>query len=113
VNVRPKAWQGFFFGDSHAANRVILFNNQDLEPCPGQVAGTGQAVVPRADDDGVVMMRHVRDELGNFSVAPSAQNAKLRALTKAESSALLNDGFVIFTDEIQWPKVKSTLSARY
>jgi hypothetical protein len=49
----------------------------------------------------------------NFSVAPSAQNAKLRALTKAEISALLNDGFAGFTEERQWPKAKSMLSARY
>jgi hypothetical protein len=48
----------------------------------------------------------------NFSVAPSAQNAKLRALTKAEISALLNDGFGGFTEERQWPKAKSTLSVR-
>jgi hypothetical protein len=49
----------------------------------------------------------------NFSVAPSAQNAKLRALTKAESSALQNGGFAGFTVERQWPKAKSMLSARY
>jgi hypothetical protein len=49
----------------------------------------------------------------NFSVAPSAQNAKLRALTKAESSALLNDGYGGFTEERQWPKAKSMLSVRY
>jgi hypothetical protein len=49
----------------------------------------------------------------NFSVAPSAQNAKLRALTKAESSALLNDGFAGFTEERRCPKAKSMLSARY
>ena len=35
----------------------------------------------------------------NFSVAPSAQNAKLRALTKAESSVSLNDGFAGFALE--------------
>jgi hypothetical protein len=52
------------------------------------------------------------DEPENFSVAPSAQNAKLRALTKAESSALLNDGFAGFTVEGQWLKAKSMLSAR-
>jgi hypothetical protein len=46
-------------------------------------------------------------------VAPSAQNAKLRALTKAEISALLNDGFGGYTEERQWPKAKSMLSARY
>jgi hypothetical protein len=50
---------------------------------------------------------------GNFSVAPSAQNAKLRALTKAEISALLNDGFGGYTEERQWPKAKSMVSARY
>jgi hypothetical protein len=49
----------------------------------------------------------------NFSVAPSAQDAKLRALTKAESSALLNEGFAGFTVGRQWPKVKSMLSARF
>jgi hypothetical protein len=49
----------------------------------------------------------------NFSVAPSAQNAKLRALTKAESSALLNDGFAGFTEERQCPKAKLMLFARY
>jgi hypothetical protein len=36
---------------------------------------------------------------GNFSVAPNAQNAKVRALTKAEISALLHDGFGVFTEE--------------
>jgi hypothetical protein len=41
------------------------------------------------------------------------QNAKLRALTKAEISALLNDGFGGFTKERRWPKAKSMLSARY
>jgi hypothetical protein len=46
-------------------------------------------------------------------VAPSAQNAKLRALTKAEISAPLDTGFVDFTEERQWPKAKSMLSARY
>jgi hypothetical protein len=49
----------------------------------------------------------------NFSVAPSAQNAKLRALTKAESSVLLNDGFAGFALERQWPEAKSMRSARY
>jgi len=49
----------------------------------------------------------------NFLVAPSAQNAKVRALTKAEISALLNDGCGGFTDEKQWPKAKSMLSAPY
>jgi len=48
-----------------------------------------------------------------FSVAPSAQNAKLRALTKAEISALLNNGLAGFTVEREWPKAKSMLSARY
>jgi hypothetical protein len=57
------------------------------------------------------MMRH--SQLSeNFSVAPSAQNAKLRALTKAESSPLLNDGFAGFTEERRCPKAKSMLSAR-
>jgi hypothetical protein len=37
----------------------------------------------------------------------------MRALTKAESSAPLNDGVVIFTGETQWPKAKLMLSARY
>jgi hypothetical protein len=41
------------------------------------------------------------------------QNAKVRALTKAEISALLNDGFSGFTVEKQWPKAKSMLSAHY
>jgi hypothetical protein len=36
----------------------------------------------------------------------------VRALTKAEISALLYEGFVGFTDERQWPKAKSMLSAR-
>jgi hypothetical protein len=49
----------------------------------------------------------------NFSVALSAQNAKLPALTKAESSALLSDGFAGFIGERPWPKVKSMLFARY
>jgi hypothetical protein len=49
---------------------------------------------------------------GNFSVAPSAQNAKVRALTKAEISAQLHDGFVVFKNERQWPKTKSMLSVR-
>jgi hypothetical protein len=52
-------------------------------------------------------------EPDDFLVAPSAQNAKLRALTKAESSELLNDGFDGFTVERQWPKAKSKPSARY
>jgi hypothetical protein len=30
VNVRPKARQRFFFGDSHTANGVILLKDQDL-----------------------------------------------------------------------------------
>jgi hypothetical protein len=37
----------------------------------------------------------------------------VRALTKAEISALLNEGFAGFTEERQWPKAKSMLSARY
>jgi hypothetical protein len=90
-----------------------LFKNQDLQACPGQVTGTGQAIVSRADDDGVVMMRHSQLCRRIFSVAPSAQNAKLRALTKAESSPLLNDGFAGFTEERRCPKAKSMLSARY
>jgi hypothetical protein len=49
----------------------------------------------------------------NFSVAPSAQNAKLRALTKAEISAVLNDGVAGFKEERRCPKTKSMLSARY
>jgi hypothetical protein len=60
-----------------------------------------------------MMMRQAHVSRENFSVAPSAQNAKLRALTKAESSASLNDGFAGFTKERQWPKAKSMLSARY
>ena len=46
-------------------------------------------------------------------VAPSAQNAKLRALTKAEISALLNDWLRRLAEERQWPKAKSMPSARY
>ena len=91
MNVRPKARQCFFFRDSHAANGVILFEDQDLQTSPGQVAGTAQTIMARADDDGVIMMRHVQLSR-KFLVARSAQNAKLRALTKAESSALLDDG---------------------
>jgi hypothetical protein len=52
-------------------------------------------------------------ESKNFSVAPRAQNAKLRPLTKAEISALLNDGLAGFTGEREWLKAKSILSARY
>jgi hypothetical protein len=58
------------------------------------------------------MLRHGQLGPENFSVAPSAQNAKLRALTKAEISAPLNGGFAGFTEEKQWPKAKSMLSAR-
>jgi hypothetical protein len=50
---------------------------------------------------------------GDFSFAPSAENAKLRPLTKAESSALLNDCIAGFRVERQWLKAKSMLSARY
>ena len=55
VNVRPKARQRFFFRNSHTANGVILFKNQDLEAGPSQITGTGQAIVPRADNDGIIM----------------------------------------------------------
>src|SRR5262245_11537267 len=89
VNVRPKARQRLFFGDGHTANGVILLKDQDLKAHSGQVAGTGQAIVPRADDDRVVMMRHSQPSRRIFSVAPNAQNAKVRALTKAEILALL------------------------
>jgi hypothetical protein len=58
VNVGPKAWQRFFFGDSHTADGVILFKHQDFQPCSSQITGTGQAIVPGANDDRVVMMRH-------------------------------------------------------
>jgi hypothetical protein len=57
-------------------------------------------------------MWHSEVSGGIFSVAPTAQNAKLRRLTKAESSALLNDDFASFTVEKQWPKAKSMLSGR-
>jgi hypothetical protein len=40
------------------------------------------------------------------------QNAKLRALTKAEISALPNDGFASFTVEKTMAQAKSMLSAR-
>jgi hypothetical protein len=66
VNVRPKARQRFFLRDGHAANRVILFKNQDIEAAPSQITGTGQAIVPRADNDGVIMMRHTRLKSENF-----------------------------------------------
>src|SRR5262245_19534479 len=58
VNVRPKTRQRFFFGDSHTADRVVLFEDQNLQARSGQVAGTRQAIVPRANDDGVIRMRH-------------------------------------------------------
>jgi hypothetical protein len=58
------------------------------------------------------MSQHGDVSRRNFLVAPSAQNAKLRAPTKVESSALLNDGFASFTVEKQWLKAKSMLSAR-
>jgi hypothetical protein len=58
------------------------------------------------------MMRHSQLSRRNFSVAPNAQNAKLRALTKAEISALLNDRLA-FIGERSWPKAKSMLFARY
>jgi hypothetical protein len=45
-----------------------LFKDQDLQACPGQVTGTGQAIVPRANDDGVVMMRHVQMSRGIFQL---------------------------------------------
>jgi len=57
-------------------------------------------------------MRHSQVNRRNFSVATTAQNAKLRALAKAESSGLLNDGFAGFAVERQWPKTKSMLSVR-
>jgi hypothetical protein len=57
-------------------------------------------------------MRHSQVNRRNFSVATTAQNAKLRALAKAESSWLLNDGFAGFAVERQWPKAKSMLSVR-
>jgi hypothetical protein len=37
----------------------------------------------------------------------------VRALTKAEILVLLNDGCGGFTEERQWPKAKSMLSAHY
>jgi hypothetical protein len=57
------------------------------------------------------MLWHNEVSRGNFSVATTAQNAKLRTLTKAESSVLLNDRPASFTAERQWPKLKSMLSA--
>jgi hypothetical protein len=57
------------------------------------------------------MMRHSQPSRRIFSVAQNAQNAKLRALTKAEIFAQLH-GFGGFTKERQWPKAKSMLSAR-
>jgi hypothetical protein len=30
MNVRPKAGQGFLFGDRHAADRLILFEDKDF-----------------------------------------------------------------------------------
>jgi hypothetical protein len=58
------------------------------------------------------MLQHGDVSRRNFLVAPSAQNAKLRAPAKAESSALLNDDFAGFAVETQWPKAKSMLSGR-
>ena len=70
VNVRPKARQSFFFGDRHPSDRVVLFEDKNLEPRPGEIAGTGQAVVSCADDDRVVVMRQ----------APAPSGSLLRVL---------------------------------
>src|SRR5262249_15749433 len=61
VNVGTKGRQRFFFRNSHTTNGVILFKHQNFQSCSGQVAGTGQAIVPRTDDDRVVMIRHSPD----------------------------------------------------
>jgi hypothetical protein len=58
------------------------------------------------------MMRHIQPSRGIFSVAANAQNAKVRELTKAEISALLDDRFIGFTKKRQWSKAKSMLSVR-
>ena len=51
----------FPLGDGHSANRVVLLKDENLQPSPGQITGAGQAVVSRADDNGIVRMRHGQD----------------------------------------------------
>ena len=55
---QTKSLASFFFGDSHAANRVVLFEDENFYAGPGQITRTRQAIVPRANDDCVIMMGH-------------------------------------------------------
>src|SRR5207245_2898497 len=55
------ARQGFIFGDGHAANRVILLKDENLQPRPGEITGAREAIVPCADDNGVLRIRHAQD----------------------------------------------------
>ena len=59
--------EGNFLGDRQAADGMVLFQDQDLEPGPGQITGAGEAVVAGADDDGIVGFGHGLDSLKNSS----------------------------------------------
>src|SRR6266403_497422 len=71
VKVRPKTGQGFLFGYGHAANGVILFEDKNLQPRPGEIARARQTVVSRPDNDSVVRMRHSEDKTRSASGARS------------------------------------------
>ncbi len=55
--VELEAWKDLL-GDSRSADHLPPLQNQHLEAGPAQVRGRHEAVVARADDDGVVRARH-------------------------------------------------------
>ena len=54
VHVRPETGQRQLFGERHAAEGVVLLEDEHLQTRPGEVAGAGEAVLAGADDDGIM-----------------------------------------------------------
>src|SRR5205807_7976028 len=77
VYVRPETGQRQLFGERHAAEGVILLEDEHLQARPGEVAGAGEAVLAGADADGIMARRHAHSL--RAEVMPSFYRAPSRA----------------------------------
>ena len=59
VHVRPKPGERDLLGRRHAADGMVLIDDERPQARPRQVAGAGQAVVAGPDDDRVIELRHI------------------------------------------------------
>jgi hypothetical protein len=60
MEIVAKARERDLLGDRHPADHAVLVDDEHRQARTGKIARAGQAVVARADDDGIVGRRHAR-----------------------------------------------------